>query len=192
MIPLPLKKIDGNGVIPLPINELNGNGMISERKAQSAVIGLLFILVLITIASGLVDIYRLYAARNWAYQVAQEAALAGVSRGRDWNSISAAGEISLDADTAIAEAKNIVQAEMNSRQIVGYSVDIRALPEPDGGTTPDYPPQPVRLGISRGDWSSDEPAVGVYLTLPVNWLLLDRLGVVGKSVTVFAAAGVAQ
>ena len=51
--------------------------MIFERKAQSAVWGLLTILILVVIAGGLVDIYRLYAARNWAYSVAQEAALAG-------------------------------------------------------------------------------------------------------------------
>lgn len=175
-----------------PVKELNGNGMISERKAQSAVIGLLFILVLIMIASGLVDIYRLYAARNWAYQVAQEAALAGASRGRDWSSVIATGKIRLDGETAVQEAQAIVQNEMNSRQIVGYNVDIRALPEPNGGTIPGYPPQPVRLGNGRGEWSSDEPAVGVYLTMPVNWLLLDHLGIVGKSVAVFAAAGVAQ
>ena len=166
--------------------------MIFEKKAQSAVIGLLFILVLLTLASGLVDIYRLYAARNWAYQVAQEAALAGVSRGRDWNSISASGEIRLNAETAISEAQYIVQAEMNSRQIVGYSMEVRALPEPNGGTISGFPPRPTRLGIGLGDWSSDEPAVGVYLTMPVSWLLLDRLRIVGKSVSVFAAAGVAQ
>jgi hypothetical protein len=43
--------------------------MVTERKAQSAVWGLLSILVLVVIAGGLVDIYRLYAARKWAYSV---------------------------------------------------------------------------------------------------------------------------
>ena len=61
-------------MIPLPLKAFTGNGMIIERKAQSAVWGLLSILVLVVIAGGLVDIYRLYAARNWAYSVAQEAA----------------------------------------------------------------------------------------------------------------------
>jgi hypothetical protein len=64
-------------VIPLPFKALTGNGVIIERKAQSAVWGLLTILILVVIAGGLVDIYRLYAARNWAYSVAQEAALSG-------------------------------------------------------------------------------------------------------------------
>lgn len=192
MNPFHLHVSGGKGRISIPEKEITRNGMISERKAQSAVIGLLFILVLITIASGLVDIYRLVAAHNWAYQVAQEAALAGASRGRDWNSISAAGEIRLNADIATSEAQGIVQAEMDSRQIMGYSVDILVLPEPNGGTISGFPPRPVRLGNSRGDWSSDEPAVGVYLILPVDWLMLDRLGIVGKSVAAFASAGVAQ
>lgn len=190
--PLPSKITERNKVIPLPVFESRENGMISDRKAQSAVIGLIFVLVLITIASGLVDIYRLYAARNWAYQVAQEAALAGASRGRDWNSITAGDEMRLNADIAISEAQEIVQVEMDSRQIVGYSMDIRVLPEPNGGTISGFPPRSVRLGTSRGDWNSDEPAVGIYLTMPVSWLMLDRLGIVGKSVSVFAAAGVAQ
>jgi len=70
--------------------------MIFERKAQSAVWGLLTILILVVIAGGLVDIYRLYAARNWAYSVAQEAALAGASRGRDWDTVLNSGFIQLD------------------------------------------------------------------------------------------------
>ncbi len=74
-------------MILLPLKAFTGNGMIIERKAQSAVWGLLSILVLVVIAGGLVDIYRLYAARNWAYSVAQEAALAGASRGRDWDAV---------------------------------------------------------------------------------------------------------
>ena len=48
--------------------------MIQDRKGQSAVWGFLTMMAFIAIASGLVDIYRLYTARNWAYAVAQEAA----------------------------------------------------------------------------------------------------------------------
>jgi hypothetical protein len=50
----------------------------------------------------------------------------------------------------------------------------------------------VRLGNGLGAWSSDEPAVGVYLQVPVKWLLLDGLNIGAKSISVFAAAGVAQ
>ena len=167
-------------------------GMIRERKAQSAVWGLLTILVFIIIASGLVDIYRLYAARNWAYNVAQEAALIGASRGRDWAYVSATGNIRLTSVLATSEAHQIIIAEMNTRGVSGYSVDIQVLPDPAGGTITAYPPLPVRLGNGRGDWNTNEPSVGVYLTIPVDWLLLNRLGITEKSISVFASAGVVQ
>ena len=57
--------------------------MIRDRNGQSALWGFLIMMAFIAIASGLVDIYRLYAARNWAYTLAQEAAMAGASRSRD-------------------------------------------------------------------------------------------------------------
>jgi hypothetical protein len=166
--------------------------MIWERKAQSAVWGMLAILVLIAVASGLVDIYRLYTARNWAYSVAQEAAMAGASRGRDWSSLVSSGVMQLDSMTAQSEAQQIVQNEMAARGVTGYLVDIRVLPEATVGSIAGYPRMPVRLGSGMGDWSSDEPAVGVYLEVPVNWLMLDMLDTSLKSVHVFAAAGVAQ
>ena len=169
-----------------------GKGMIRDRRAQSAVWGLLTILVFILIAAGLVDIYRLYSARNWAYSVAQEAALAGASRGRDWTYVAATGSIRLTPEIAASQAQQIITAEMNARGVSGYNADIRVLPDPSGGTITGYPPRPVRLGNGRGDWSTNEPAVGVYLTIPVEWLLLDRIGIIEKSVCVFASAGVAQ
>ena len=173
--------------------ELSGHiGMARDRTAQSAVWGLLAILILVLVVSGLVDIYRLYAVRNWAYSVAQEAAMTGASRGRDWSAVTASSEIRLNANTAQDEADQIVSTEMSSRRISGYSADIRVLPNPGGGEIPDYPPNPVRLGIGRGSWSSNQPAVGVYLSLPVNWLILDRLGIISKTVNVFASAGVAE
>ena len=166
--------------------------MISERKAQTAAWGLLAMMVFIAVASGLVDIYRLYAARNWAYSVAQEAALAGTSKGRDWASISSSGEIRLVSATTKSETEKLVVAEMTARGISGYTMDVRVLPDPAGGSIAGYPPRPVRLGNSRGNWSSNEPSVGVYLTMPVEWLLLDKVGITGKSISVFAAAGISK
>ncbi len=166
--------------------------MIRDRRAQSAVWGFLAMMVFIAIASGLVDIYRLYAARNWAYSVAQEAAMAGVSRGRDWSSIAVDGQIRLNEVIARDEAEKLVTAEMTARGISGYGMDVRVLPEPTGGTIAGYPVMPVRLGSGLGDWICNEPAVGVYLEVPVDWLLLDRLNISLKTVRVFAAAGVAQ
>ena len=166
--------------------------MTGDRRAQSAVWGLLATLLLVAIAGGLVDVYRLFAARNWAYTVAQEAALAGASQGRDWSAYAAGGEVRLVEATAQSAAEDLVQAEMGTRGVSGYSFDVRVLSEPDGGAVIGYPPRPVRLGQSLGSWSSDEPAVGVYIEMPVSWLLLDQIGVAGKTVSAFAAAGVAQ
>jgi hypothetical protein len=166
--------------------------MVQDRTAQSAVWGLLAILILVLVASGLVDIYRLYTIRNWASSVAQEAAMTGASRGRDWSAVTSSAEIRLDASTAEDEASQIVSTEMSARGISRYTADIRILPDAGGGEVTDYPPLPVRLGLGRGSWSSNQPAVGVYLSLPVNWLILNWVGILPKSVCVFASAGVAE
>ena len=71
--------------------------MLSDRRGQSVVWGFLCMLIFIAVSAGLIDVYRLYAARNWAYSVAQEAALAGVSKGRDWSSVTTSG-LRLDAN----------------------------------------------------------------------------------------------
>jgi hypothetical protein len=71
-------------------------------------------------------------------------------------------------------------------------MDVRVLPGPTGGSISDYPPNPVRSGAGLGSWSSSEPAVGVYLEVSVNWVMLDVLGNQPKTVRVFASAGVAQ
>lgn len=167
-------------------------GILQDRKAQSAILGLLVMLVLVLLSAGMVDIYRLYSARNWAYSVAQEAALAGVSRGRDWDSLATTGEIRIHEMEATSQAQQIVVTELKTRQISSYILDIRVLPEPGGGTINDYPPRTVRLGYSKGAWSTNEPAVGVYLTIPVDWLMLDTFGIVTNSISVFASAGVVQ
>jgi hypothetical protein len=51
---------------PFPSRTFHGHGMLCDRKAQSAVWGFLVMMVFIATASGLIDVYRLYAARNWA------------------------------------------------------------------------------------------------------------------------------
>jgi len=166
--------------------------VIRDRKGQTALWGFLAMMMFIAIASGLVDIYRLYAARNWAYSVAQEAAMAGASRGRDWGTFVGGGGIRLNSSTAKTEAEHVITVEMAARGISGYVMDVQALPDVTGGSISGYPPRPVRLGSGLGDWSSSEPAVGVYLEVPVNWLMLDWIHATTKTVRVFAAAGVAQ
>ncbi len=166
--------------------------MISDRRAQSVVWGFLSMLVFIALAAGLVDIYRLFAARNWAYTVAQEAAMAGASRGRDWSTLMVDGNIRLDPTISREAAETLLTAAMLDRGIDTYVLDVRVLSDPGGGTIAGYPPRPVRLGSGMGNWTSDEPAVGVYLEVPVNWLMLDMLNLQEKKVRVFAAAGVDQ
>ena len=179
-------------MIPFHIRTFHVKGMTQDRKAQSMVWGFLAMLIFIVVSSGLVDIYRLYAARNWAYSVAQEAAMAGASRGRDWTSVADGGDIRLNGATAQTEAQALVSAEMSARGVTGYEMDVRVLPNPEGGSISGYPPDPVRLGEGLGNWTSNEPAVGVYLQVPVNWLMLDTLNIESKTVRVFAAAGVAH
>jgi len=166
--------------------------VIGDRRAQSVVWGFLSMLVFIALAAGLVDIYRLFAARNWAYTVAQEAAMAGASRGRDWSSLMVDGNIRLDPVISSEAAQTLLGSAMLNRGIDTYVLDVRVLPDPGGGSIAGYPPRPVRLGSVMGNWNSDEPAVGVYLEVPVNWLMLDMLNLQEKKVRVFAAAGVDQ
>jgi hypothetical protein len=170
--------------------------MIRDRRAQGTVWGLLLFLVIMLSTGVLVDVYEMFTVRNWAYGLAQEAALAGVSRGRDWatGTVPAGGgqvEFSLVYTTARSEALAVVASEMLVRRVTGYQVDVRVLADSAGGTIPGYPPRPVRLGAS-GDWSSPEPAVGVYLEVPVQPQLLNFFGLGVRTVQVFAAAGVHQ
>ena len=121
-------------MIPFHLRVSRKNGMTQDRKAQSMVWGFLAMLIFIVVSSGLVDIYRLYAARNWAYSVAQEAAMAGASRGRDWTSVAGGGDIRLNEATAQTEAQALVSAEMSTRGVTGYEMDVRVLPDPEGGS----------------------------------------------------------
>jgi hypothetical protein len=177
---------------PPPLIVAHGNGMIHDRRGQSLIWGFLAMLVFVAVAAGLVDIYRLYAVRNWTYSVAQEAAMTGASRGRDWSSITGGGDMRLNSIVAKDEAQKMVTAELSARGISQYVLDVRVLPDATGGAIASFPPRPVRLGTGLGNWSSNEPAVGVYLEVPVNWLMLDMLNTQVKTIRVFAAAGVAQ
>ena len=168
--------------------------MIAERKGQAAVFGLFLILVFILIAAVAADLYYLFEVRNWAYSAAQSAALIGVSEGRDWGSVTATGQMALDPVTAYNSAASVLALEMASRNYIlgDYTYDVRVLSDPGGGFIGGYPPRQVRLENGGLDWSSPEPAVGVYMEIPVDMLLLDIFVGDIKEVYVFAAAGVNQ
>ena len=78
------------------------------------------------------------------------------------------------------------------RGIVDFTSDVRVLPDYEGGSISGYPPAAVRLGAGRGNWTSSEPAVGVYLSFPVSTFLLSFVGRPIVQVSVFASASVHQ
>jgi len=163
-----------------------------SEKGQAAVWGMLLTAVFLLVVAALVDVYCLVETRNWAYAVAQEAALGGASRGRDWRAVVSSGQMKLDEALARREAVDLVEVEMASRGVTAYNMDVRVLPNPDGGAIPGYPPRPVRLGDRMGEWSTSEPAVGVYLELAVDTPLLKFAGLSSGIVYTFVAAGVVQ
>lgn len=170
------------------------------ERGQVAVIGLLFLLIFVFIAAALIDTYTVFEARDWGYQVAQQAALSGVSVGRDWSgatnppggSCTGPNPITLDAASARSAAIRLVDLAMGNRSLPTYTHDVRVLPDYDGGFVSGYPPSPVRLGSGLGNWSADEPAIGVYLTFPVSMFLLSLVGRPTVIVHVFASASVGQ
>ena len=153
----------------------------SRQRGQVAAQAALLIMLFVLLASALVDAYTLLEARNWGYQAAQQAALAGVSKGRDWASV-----------TSPNAASTLLEQELALRGVTGYSYDIRVLPDISGGAIAGFPPATVRLGNGRGSWTSAEPAVGVYLSFPVSTFLLSFVGRPTVQIHVFASAGVVQ
>ena len=169
-----------------------------KQRGQVAVLSALLIMIFVMLAAGLVDAYTLQEARNWGYQAAQQAALAGVSQGRDWASLNpppctgGPAPIRLTSSTAQNAATTLLQQEMALRGISGYTYDVRVFPDYAGGSVSGYPPLATRLGAGRGNWSSGEPAVGVYLSFPVSTFLLSFVGRPTVQVNVFASASVHQ
>ena len=170
----------------------------SRERGQVAVQAVLLILLFFLLAITLVDVYAMLEARNWGYQVAQQAALAGVSQGRDWNSLtnppctSGPAPIKLDWAAAQSGATDILERELIMRGISSAAYDVRVLPDYEGGTISGFPPSTVRLGEGRGSWSMSQPSVGVYLSFPVLTFLTSFVGRPTVQINVFASASVHQ
>lgn len=166
--------------------------MIRDRRGMGLAGGFLLMLVFILLAGVLVDVYTLERARDWGFRAAQDAALIGASKGRDWESLSAAG-IRLDPETAKTEAEHHVTAAAAAAGLTSYTIDVRVLPDFNGGTVAGYPPVSRASVFGHVDWASPEPAVGVYLEFPVATTFLGILnGNAPVTLHTFAAAGVAQ
>ena len=163
----------------------------SRESGQALILGLCMLLVFLALATALVDGYALVEARNWGYQVAQQAALAGVSAGRRWDSV-ADGCMELDEDRSLETAVTVLESELGARGMSGTHYDVRILPEAFGGSLSGFPPQSVRLGGWHAAWTVDEPAVGVFLSFPIQTFLLSFFGRPSIPIHVFASASVAQ
>ena len=80
------------------------------ERGQIAVSFVVLVMLFFLLAAALVDAYSLLEARNWGYQAAQQAALAGVSQGRDWSGLvsppctGGPAPIQLDGATAVTSA----------------------------------------------------------------------------------------
>ncbi len=168
----------------------------NTERGQVAVLAVILAMLFIGLAGALIDVYVLLEARNWAYQAAQQATLAGVSKGRSWSGVTAdrgcLEPITLNAVTARNEAENFLHQEMSLRGIADYDYEVRVLPDATGGSIPGFPPQTVRLGEGRGSWRISEPSVGVFLSFPAQTFFLAFFGRPQVQMDVFAASSIHQ
>jgi hypothetical protein len=186
----------------------------AARRGQILVLAVVFIFMFLLVATILIDVYHIEEARNWGYRAAQQAALAGtLGTGTAWTVYQPTVDptlgpptpypsgcidpvrIELNAAEAYDAAQDMLLNEMGARGFAypgDFEYEIRILPNVDGGTTAGFPPNPVRLGAGRGEWSASNPAVGVYLYFDVHTFLMSLVGRPTVTVHVFAAAEAAE
>lgn len=154
-----------------------------ERRAQTMASGVLVVLLLLVSAATLVDGLHLLTTRQRCLEIASAAALQGTSRGRDYAHYLATGQIALDVIAARDEATHAADAALTALGLSGYAVQVEVLDAPGGGSLSGFPPGQT--------WTEREPAVGVYLEVPMQTVFLQMVNS-GNAVTlhVFAAAGV--
>jgi hypothetical protein len=183
---------------------------VKRSRGQIAALAAVLILLFVLVTCGLIDVYHAEETRNWAYRAAQQAAMAGVRRGRNWELVLATPNLAtptpdpshgecqdaplmdLNFDEAYAAARSRLEQELGFRNVMVYSSDIRVLSSALGGSEAGFPPNPVRLGLARGYWQTNRPAVGVYLRFSTNTYLLSFIGIGQIPIEVFAAAEVVQ
>ena len=154
-----------------------------ERRAQTMASGVVAVLLLIVIASALVDGLHLLSTRQRCLEIASAAALRGTSRGRDYARYLVTGQIGLDPIVASDEATSAADAALAALGLSGYTIWVEVLDAPGGGSMADFPPGQT--------WMETEPTVGVYLEAPVETVFLQVVnGNSPVTLHVFAAAGV--
>lgn len=162
-------------------------------RGQAIAAGVLLVMIFTLLAAGIADLYRLREARNWGYRAAESAALAGVTLGRDLTPVydPARGEPRVDPTAGHSNAEAALLDALSRRGVAGATYRIEVLEW--GGTINGYPPvDRADLMTGASTWTSSEPAVGVYLEIPVNTTLLRFVLGDRVAVHVFAAAGVSD
>jgi hypothetical protein len=157
--------------------------LLAGKRGQTVASGVVAVLLLLVVASGLVDGLHLLSTRQCCLQVASAASLRGASRGRDYAYFLSTGQPGLNALTAQAEAVRAADDGMARMGLAGYVLQVEVLGAPGGGSMSSFPPGRT--------WTATEPSVGVYLVVPVDTLLVGPISGGGPvDVHVFAAAGV--
>jgi hypothetical protein len=153
------------------------------KRGQSLASGVVAVLLLLVVASGLVDGLHLLSTRQRCLQVASAASLRGASLGRDYACFLSTGQLGLDVLTARAVALGAADDGMAGMGLAGYTLQVEVLDAPGGGSINNFPPGRI--------WAAREPSVGVYMIVPVDTLLMGLINGGGPvDVHVFAAAGV--
>lgn len=166
---------------------------VNDEGGQAVLAAMVLTMIVALIAGGLVDVYRLQEARNWAYRAAEAAALAGATLGRDLSPVydPVMGQPRVDVSRGRSQARDVLRASLNRRGVSGASYRIEVLEW--GGTVPGFPPVARADMWGASDWSCSDPAVGVYLEVPVEtWLLGLAVGDNPVTVHAFAAAAVTE
>jgi hypothetical protein len=151
----------------------------------SAVLVMIFMLI----AGALVDVYHLQEARAWAYRAAEAAAVTGSATGRDFSTIYTVGQPRLDPGAGYAGAQQTLEAEIARRGATGVTYRIE-VSEWGGTEIVGFPPVPRADLWGDGTWQTKEPAVGVYVEMPVETCLLGLTQQDAVTAHAFAAAGI--
>lgn len=165
-----------------------------DVRGNASIAGLFLVLIVSVLAGALVDVYRLQDLRTFGYSVANDAALRGVSQGRDWAQFTATGEMSLDPYRATDTAQETLETLMAARGLPQFQYQIGVIPDADGGSFQLPPPCMARASLwASSTWTETRPAVGVCVQIVVPTILFGLVNG-GQPVTVnaFAAAGVSE
>ena len=156
--------------------------MLFDRRAQTMASGVIAVLLLIVVASALIDGLTLLSTRQRCLEIASAAALRGTSAGRDYAGYLSSGQIGLDPIAASDEAVRAADDALHALGLTGYVVRVEVLAAPGGGSVSDFPPGRT--------WTEATPAVGIYLDVPGDTVLMQAILSAPVSLRVFAAAGV--